>query len=32
LSSSDSPFDIFHNSFEEKTPVARMMSLYTTPL
>lgn len=32
LSSSDSPFDIFHNSFDEKTPVARIISLYTTPL
>lgn len=32
LSSSDSPFDIFHNSFEENTPVAKIMSLYTTPL
>lgn len=26
------PFDNFHSSFDEKTPVAKIVSLQTTPL
>lgn len=26
------PFESFHNSFDEKTPVAKIVSLQTTPL
>lgn len=32
ISSGDGPLDNFHSSRDEKTPVASMMSLQTTPL